>query len=160
MAVLPVNKREQLIGPIELTVRGDRVGHRSGMVDERIPSLLRFDERRVSRLMNSTARRTFRQPPGQALGCYRPRSNGLQPHCQQYHLMMIAVSPLQLTVRNGQRASNDDVIVGICWELGGLIVDRSVGLHEDDREKYESPHAHIHGDALQHLSPFLCLRGR
>ena len=59
-------------------------------MDAVIPSLLRLDERRESRVMNGSARLTFRQPLGRALGCCCLRSNGLQPHCQQYHLAIIA----------------------------------------------------------------------
>ena len=106
------------------------------MIDARTPSLLRLNERRVSCMMNGSARLTFRQLLGRALGCCCLRSNGLQPHCQQYHLTTIAVSsPLELTVWNGQRASNDNVIVGVCWELRDLVVDRSGSSRDDDGEE-------------------------
>ena len=96
MAVLPVNKRERLTDSIELTVCGDKVGHRSGMIDASIPSLLRLDERREPRVMNGSALLTFPQLPGRALGCCCLRSNGLRPHCQQYHLTIIARESLLL----------------------------------------------------------------
>ena len=60
------------------------------MIDAVIPSLLRLDEWRASRVMNSSARLTFRQLLGRALGCCCLQSNGLRPHCQQYHLTIIA----------------------------------------------------------------------
>ena len=34
-----------------------------------------------------------------------------------------------------ERASSDDIIVGVHWELGDLIVDRSIGLHDCDGEE-------------------------
>ena len=43
--------------------------------------------------------------------------------------------PLIHSMAQKQRASNDDVIVGVCWELGDLVIDRPVGLLDDDREK-------------------------
>ena len=79
---------------------------------------------------------TFRRPLGRELGRCCLRSNGLQPHCQQSHLAVIVVSPsVRFAVRRKQRTSDDDIIVSICWELGDLVVDRSIGLSDDDGEK-------------------------
>ena len=69
--------------------------------------------------------------------------------------------PLELTVWNEQRASDDDVIVGICWELRDMVVDRSGDSRDDDREKQQTRRAQLHGDGIQHgPSSILCLRGR
>ena len=92
----PVNRRAHLTNLIELTLCDNRVGNKSGMIDGMIPSLLRLGKRRVSGVMNGSARLTFRQLLGRALGCYCLRSNGLQPHCQQYHLTIIANELLPL----------------------------------------------------------------
>ena len=35
----------------------------------------------------------------------------------------------------GKRASDDDIIVNVCWKLGDLIVDRPMGLGDSDAEK-------------------------
>jgi len=101
------------------------------------PSLLHSYERRVSRVVNALVQITFHQPLGRALGCCCLRSNGSQQHCQQYHLTIMAYESLPLihSMAQKQRASNDDVIVGVCWELGDLVIDRPVGLLDDDREK-------------------------
>ena len=49
---------------------------------------------------------------------------------------MIVDEFVPLAHRDGrQRASDDDIIVGIRWELGDLIVDRSIGLHDCDGEE-------------------------
>ena len=34
-----------------------------------------------------------------------------------------------------ERASDDNIIINICRELGDLIVDRPIGLGDDDAEK-------------------------
>ena len=145
--------------PIELTVCGARVGHRSGTTDARIPSLLWFDKW-ISCTVNDCTQLTSRQPPGRALGRLCFRSNGLQPHCQPYRLMTTADEfhpsgfTLRFVVWRGQRTSNDDIIVGIRWELGDPVVDRSVGLLDSDSEK-QRPHGQIHGGGCQHnSSPF------
>ena len=105
-------------------------------MDARTPSLLHSYERRVLRIVNGLVQITSRRLPGRALGCCYLRSNGLRPHCQQYHLTIVADESLpSVHVWHGQHASNDDVIVGVCWELGDLVVDRPVGLLDDDREK-------------------------
>ena len=38
-----------------------------------------------------------------------------------------------------ERASDDNIIINICWELGDLIVDRPIGLGDDDTEKKQRP---------------------
>ena len=59
-------------------------------MDARIPSLLQFGERRISRVANGSTQITFRRPLRRALGHRCLRSNDLQPHCQQCHLKIIA----------------------------------------------------------------------
>lgn len=58
-----------------------------------------------------------------------------------------------------ERASDDDVVVGMRWELGDVVVDRSIGLCDGDSEKQQSPRARIHGGspnpALGNPNPFL-----
>ena len=78
-----------LIGP---TVFGAKKGHRSGMMDAVIPSLLQLDENDnpSRRTTDVIAQLTFRQPLGRALDCRCFRSICLRPHCQRYHLVMIA----------------------------------------------------------------------
>jgi len=48
-----------------------------------------------------------------------------------------------------QRASNDDIIVGMRWELGDLIIDRSNGLRDGDGEKYQRLRVEAYGDSPQ-----------
>ena len=45
----------------------------------------------------------------------------------------------------GKRASDDDIIVNVRWELGDLIVDFSIGLDSGDGEKEQRPRIQIHG---------------
>ena len=107
------------------------------MMDARTPSLLHSYERRVSYVVNGLVQIIFHQPPGRVRGCCCLRSNGSQQHCQQYHLTIVAYESLPLvhSMAHGQRASNDDVIVGECWELRDLVVDHPVGLLDDDKEE-------------------------
>lgn len=81
-------------------------------------------------------RLTFHRPPGGALGCCCFRSNGLQSRCQQFHLSTIAGEQVySVHGRRRRRASDDDIIVGVRWELGGMVVDRTVRLGDGDSEK-------------------------
>ena len=77
------------IGP---TVFGAKKEHGSGMMDVVITSLLQLDEggNRSRRTTDVNGQLTFRPPLGQALEyrCFQPI--GLRPHCQRYHLTMIA----------------------------------------------------------------------
>ena len=45
----------------------------------------------------------------------------------------------------GKRASDDDIIVNVRWELGDLVVDRCIGLGDGDTEKKQRPRIQIHG---------------
>ena len=53
------------------------------------PSLLQPDEHEDQGRWMTDVQPTFRQPLGRVLGCCCFRSNGLQAHCQQYHLTII-----------------------------------------------------------------------
>ena len=59
-------------------------------------------------------------------------------------------SLLQLIILDGKRASDDDIIVNICWELGDLVVDYPIGLGDSDAEKKQSPRAQIHDSSPWH----------
>jgi len=53
--------------------------------------------------------------------------------------------PLSSWCRFVQRTSNNDIIVGIRWELGNFFVDRSKCLRDGDGKKYQRLGGEAHG---------------
>ena len=49
-----------------------------------------------------------------------------------------------------ERASDDNIIINICRELGDLIVDRCIGLGDDDTEEEQRPRVQIHRGSPWH----------
>ena len=52
---------------------------------------------------------------------------------------------LWLGVWDEKRASDDDIIVNVCWELGDPIVYRSIGLDDGGAKKKQRPRVQVHG---------------
>ena len=51
---------------------------------------------------------------------------------------------LCLVVWRRKRASDDDIIVNVRWELGDLIIDCPIDLGDGDTEKEQRPRVRIH----------------
>ena len=120
------------------------------MIDARAPSLLQFNEH--NDIDERLTQFTFLRPQGRGHGHYSLLSNDLQGHCQQYHLRFGMTTAEFITPFKTKRTSNNDVIVGIRWELRDLFIDPRAGLCDSESKKDQRLEGQVHG-RLQSKAP-------